>query len=402
MIRRRAFLQGAVAAGLAILPLAVVAAEPVKVGEINSYSRFPGFTLSYQKGWQLAVEEINAKGGVLGGRPLDVLSRDDGGDPSKAVTQANELVAGEGVALLAGTFLSNVGLAVADFANQKKILFIAAEPLSTKLTWEQGNRYTWRLRPSTYMQNAMLAKAAAPMPATRWATIAPNYEYGQSAVAEFKKLLVAEKPDAKFVAEQWPALGKLEAGPTVQALAAAEPQAIYNATFAGDLVKFVREGTTRGLFEHREVVSLLTGEPEYLDPLGAEAPAGWLVTGYPVTEIDTPAHAAFRKAFEAKWHELPKLGAVVGYAMIHSIAAMLDKAGSTETDQMIEAMAGLEVDTPFGKITWRAIDHQSTMGAFVGRIALKDGKGTMTDWHYVDGASVMPSDEEIKALRPAE
>ncbi len=164
----------------------------------------------------------------------------------------------------------------------------------------------------------------------------------------------------------------------------------------------MREGTTRGLFEGREVVSLLTGEPEYLDPLGAEAPVGWLVTGYPVTEIDTPAHTAFRKAFEAKWHELPKLGAVVGYSMIHSIAAMLDKAGSTDTDAMIDAMAGLQVDTPFGKITWRAIDHQSTMGAFVGRIALKDGHGTMTDWHYVDGASVMPSDEEVKALRPAE
>jgi branched-chain amino acid transport system substrate-binding protein len=406
MILRRTFLRSAAAAGLAILPLSTLAAEPVKVGEINSYSRFPGFTLSYQKGWQLAVEEVNAKGGVMkgggDGRPLEVLSRDDGGDPSKAVTLANELVAGEGVALLAGTFLSNVGLAVSDFSKQKQVLFIAAEPLSTKLTWEQGNRYTWRLRPSTYMQNAMLAKAAAKMPATRWATIAPNYEYGQSAVAEFKKLLQAEKPDAKFVAEQWPALGKLEAGPTVQALAAAEPQAIYNATFAGDLVKFVREGTTRGLFERREVVSLLTGEPEYLDPLGAEAPVGWLVTGYPVGEIDTPAHTAFRNAFEAKWHEPPKLGAVVGYSMIHSIAAMLDRAGSTDTDAMIEAMAGLQVDTPFGKITWRAIDHQSTMGAFVGRIALKNGHGTMTDWHYVDGASVMPSDEEVKALRPAE
>ena len=312
MLHRRTLLCGAAAAlGLVALPLA--AAEPVKIGEINSYSRFPGFTLSYQKGWQLAVEEVNAKGGVMGGRPLEVLSRDDGGESSNAVTLANELVAGEDVALLCGTFLSNIGLAVSDFAKQKEVLFIAAEPLSTKLTWEQGNRYTWRLRPSTYMQNAMLAKAAAGLDATRWATIAPNYEYGQSAVAEFKKLLKELRPDAEFVEEQWPALGKLEAGPTVQALAAAEPEAIYNATFAGDLVKFVREGTTRGLFEGREVISLLTGEPEYLDPLGAEAPEGWLVTGYPWAEIDTPAHQAFLEAFQAKWNEPPKLGAVVGY-----------------------------------------------------------------------------------------
>jgi branched-chain amino acid transport system substrate-binding protein len=386
----------------ALAPLAVSAAEPVTIGEINSYSRFPAFTLSYQQGWQLAVEEVNAAGGVMGGRPLEVISRDDGGQSANAVTLANELVAGEGVALIAGTFLSNIGLAVADFAKQKQVLFIAAEPLSTKVTWEQGNRYTWRLRPSTYMQNAMLAAAAAALPVTRWATIAPNYEYGQSAVAEFQKLLQALEPEAEFVAAQWPPLGKLEAGPTVQALAAAEPEAIYNATFGGDLAKFVREGTTRGLFEGREVVSLLTGEPEYLDPLGAEAPVGWLVTGYPWAKIDTPAHQVFLDAFEAKSGEPPKLGAVVGHVMIHSIAAMLDAAGSTETDAMIEAMAGLEVDTPFGPITWRGLDHQATMGAFVGRIAVEDGKGTMVDWSYIDGADVMPPDAEVEALRPAD
>src|SRR5690606_11709866 len=227
---------------------------------------------------------------------------------------------------------------------------------------------------------------------------APNYEYGQSAVAEFKQLLAKRRPDVEFVAEQWPAQGKLEAGPTVQALLAAEPEAIYNATFAGDLAKFVREGRVRGLFEGRDVVSLLTGEPEYLDPLGAEAPKGWIVTGYPAAEIDTPEHRAFFDAFTARWNEPPKLGAVVGYTMIHSIAAMLDKAGSTETEAMVDAMAGLEVMSPFGPITWRAIDHQATMGAFIGRTAVVDGTPTMVDWRYVDGAAVMPSDAEVRAL----
>ena len=251
------------------------------------------------------------------------------------------------------------------------------------------------------MQNRMLADAAAKLDATRWATIAPNYEYGQSAVAEFKKLLQERKPDVQFVEEQWPALGKLDAGPTVQALLAAEPEAVYNATFGGDLVTFVREGTTRGLFDGREVVSLLTGEPEYLDPLGAEAPQGWIVTGYPWSKIDTPEHQAFLDAFQTAYDEPPKLGAVVGYAMIHSIAAMLERAGSTDTDAMNKAMAGLEVGTPFGPITWRAIDHQATMGAFVGRTAVEDGMGTMVDWTYVDGADVMPSDDEVTSLRPA-
>jgi len=399
MIERRAFVATIPAVLLGLGLAAGAAAEPIKIGEINSYSRIPAFLLSYRKGWELATEEVNAAGGVLG-RKLEVISRDDGGQSANAVTLANELVAREGVDLLAGTFLSNVGLAVSDFARQREVLFIASEPLSTKLTWEQGHRYTWRLRPSTYMQNAMLAEAAADLAATRWVTIAPNYEYGQSAVAEFQQLLNKLAPEAQFVEEQWPPFGGLEAGPTVQALLAAEPEAIYNATFAGDLVKFVREGETRGLFAGREVVSLLTGEPEYLDPLGAEAPEGWLVTGYPWSKVDTPAHEAFLEAFQERWDEPPKMGAVVGYAMIHSIVAMLEKAGSTETEAMVEAMAGLEVETPFGPITWREIDHQSTLGTFVGRIAIEDGTPTMVDWYYADGADYLPSDEEVKRLRP--
>ncbi|MGH6921378.1 MAG: ABC transporter substrate-binding protein, partial [Geminicoccaceae bacterium] len=121
MLDRRSVLGlSACLAGLALAgQVAAQNADPVKIGEINSYSRFPGFTLSYQQGWQLAVEQVNAAGGVLGGRPLEVISRDDGGQSANAVTLANELVAGEGVALLAGTFLSNVGLAVSDFAKQK-------------------------------------------------------------------------------------------------------------------------------------------------------------------------------------------------------------------------------------------------------------------------------------------
>ena len=232
-----------------------MAQSEIKIGEINSYSLLPAFTDPYRKGWQLAVEEINAAGGI-NGKKLVVISKDDGGKPADAQTAANELVSSENVAMLTGTFLSNIGLAVSDFANQKKVFFLAAEPLTDAITWSKGNRYTFRLRPSNYMQAAMLVEEAAKLPAKRWATIAPNYEYGQSAVAVFKKLMSEKRPDIQWVDEQWPPLGKIDAGPVVQALAAANPEAILNVTFGADLVKFVREGNTRGLFKDRAVVSL--------------------------------------------------------------------------------------------------------------------------------------------------
>jgi branched-chain amino acid transport system substrate-binding protein len=374
-------------------------AEEIKIGEINSYSAIPAFTEPYRKGWQLALEEINAAGGV-NGKSLIVVSKDDAGKPADAVTAANELVAKDGVALLSGTFFSNVGLAVSDFAAQKKVLFLAAEPLTDAITWSKGNRYTFRLRPSNSMQAAMLAEEAAKLPAKRWATIAPNYEYGQSAVAAFKQLLSAKRPDIQWVGEQWPPQGKIDAGPVAEAIDAAKPEAILNVTFGPDLVKLVREGDARGLFQGRSVVSFLTGEPEYLDPLKDEAPQDWIVTGYPWSQIHTPEHDAFLKAYQAKYNDYPRLGSVVGYTLMKTVAAILAKSGSTDVDKMIHAAEGLQVEMPFGPIVFRAIDHQSTMGAFVGKTALSDGKGVMTDFVYHDGAKYLPSDDEVRKLRP--
>ena len=389
-------LAGVLATGMAV----PASAQSVKIGEMNSYKAFPAFLEPYKLGWHMAVDEINARGGI-NGKKLEVISRDDGANPGAAVRTAEELISREGANLLAGTFLSHVGLAVTNFAGQKKVFFLAAEPLTDKITWQDGNKYTFRLRPSTYMQVAMLLPAATAAKKKKWALVYPNFEYGQSAAENFKTLLKEAQPDVEFVTEQAPPLGKIDAGAVAQAIDDAKPDAIFNVLFGGDLAKFVREGDTRGIFKGRTVVSLLTGEPEYLDPLKDEAPVGWIVTGYPWDKIKTPEHVAFVKAYQKKYNTYPRLGAVVGYATIKSLAAGIARAGSTDTEKLVEAFKGLKVDSPFGPFVFRAIDHQSTMGAYVGKIALENGKGTMVDFKYIDGASVMPPDSVVKKLRPA-
>jgi branched-chain amino acid transport system substrate-binding protein len=376
----------------------VAYAQNIKIGELNSYKVFAVFLEPYKKGMELAREEINASGGVLG-RKLELVVRDDGGTPGDAVRVAEELIARERVNVLMGTFASNVGLAVANLANQRKVLFVASEPLTDKIVWENGNRYTFRLRPSTYMQTAMLVPEAAKLKKRRWAIVYPNYEYGQSATASFKKLLKEAQPDVEFVAEQAPALGKIEAGAVVQALAEARPDAIFSSLFAADLQKFVREGNTRGLFKNTPVFNLLAGEPEYLDPLKDETPEGWWVTGYPWGEINTPEHKAFRDAYQKRWKDYPRQGSVVGYTAVYAVAEAIRKAKTVETEKLVEALKGLQMRTPFGPVLWRASDHQSTMGAYVGQLARKGGKGMMVNWRYADGAKYQPSDQEIRALR---
>lgn len=389
--------------GLSLLAGPALAQGTYKIGEINSYKAQPAFLEPYKKGMELAVEQVNAAGGIAG-KKLQLIVRDDNATPGDAVRAAEELYTREKIDVLTGSFLSHVGLALTDYAKQKKRFFLASEPLTDKIVWADGNHYTYRLRGSTYMQTSMLVEEALKLKKKRWAIVYPNYEYGQSAVATFKTLMKAKQPDIEFVEEQAPALGKIDAGSVVQALADSKPDAIFNVLFATDLGKFVREGNTRGLFKGREVVGLLTAEPEYLDPLKKEAPVGWTVTGYPWYSIKTPEHAAFLKAYQAKYKDYPRLGTIVGYNAIQSIAAGLRKTnGDPDTEKLVAAFKGLEVSTPFGPITYRAQDNQSTMGAYIGKTAYDDkrGRGVLVNYHYADGKNYQPSDEEVKKLRPA-
>src|SRR5882724_666579 len=386
---------------LTALAAPVAAQAPIKIGEVNSFSGIGApFTGPYRQAVEMAVEEVNAKGGVLG-RRLEVVFRDDKGQPAEAQKHAQELVASEKVALISGTFLSNVGLAVSDWAKQNRVLFVAAEPLTEALTWAKGHDHVFRVRPNTYEQGRMLAEKAAKLKYTKWAAIGPNYEYGKRAWETFRDRLKELRPEAQTVGERWPALGKIDAGIEVGAILAKNPEALYVSLFGSDWITFVREAKKRGLFDRMFVVGILLGEPEYIDPLGLEAPEGMLVTGYPWYDIAAPAHRDFVARFSKKYDKNPVLGSLVGYITYLSIVEAIRKAGSTDTDKLVAAFRGLKIDTPIGPISYRASDGQSTMGAWVGTTKLdgKRGVGIMVNHEYVPGDKVLPSDDEVKKLR---
>jgi branched-chain amino acid transport system substrate-binding protein len=394
-------LASAVVLVLAGLATPVDAQAPIKIGEINSFSGIGApFTGPYRQAVELAVEEVNARGGVLG-RKVEVVFRDDKGQPAEAVKHAQELVTGEKVALISGTFLSNVGLAVSDWARQNRTLFVAAEPLTEALTWSKGHDHVFRVRPNTYEQGRMLAEKAAKTRHTKWATIGPNYEYGKRAWETFRDRLKQLRPDVEIVGEHWPTLGKLEAGPFVTAILNQNPDALYVSLFGSDWLAFVREGQKRGLFQKLFVVGILLGEPEYIDPLKTEAPEGMLVTGYPWYDIEAPAHREFVARFTKRYDRNPVLGSLVGYITYLSIFEAVRKAGSTDTGKLVAAFRGLRVETPIGPITYRAVDGQSTMGAWVGttKIDARRGVGVMVNHEYIPGERVLPSDDEVRKMR---
>ena len=182
--------------GFVGVPDTANAQDTIKIGEINHYKRMAAFAGPYKNGIELALEEVNGAGGVLG-KPLEFIFRDDQGKPGEAIKIAEELMTREGTVMITGTILSNIGLAISSLAAEKKFVYLASEPLADSIVWEKGNDYTFRLRASTYMQASMLAEAASKTDAKTYATIAPNYAYGKDAVAAFKNCLLYTSPSPR-------------------------------------------------------------------------------------------------------------------------------------------------------------------------------------------------------------
>jgi len=408
MSRFRSLPRRAAACALAVCTLLGAAAQaqrrpppapPLRVGEINSYRAQPAFLEPYRKGWQLAQEEINAQGGVLG-RRLQVVSRDDKGSADGALQAARQLRERDGIDVFFGGFLSQAGLALAGYAQRSQAFYLAAAPLTDKLVWQQGNPYTYRVGPSSRMLIAALAPRALGLRKARWALVYPDDEYGRGAAETFKAIMRAFQSGVTFVAEQAVPAARADLRAAARQLADAKPDAFFNALYGADLARFVREGNVQSLFAGRPVVAPLAGLPEYLEPLGADAPAGWLVTGYPRQAIDTDAHRRFEQAYRQRYGAAPQAGSVLGYTTLMALAAGLRKAGSAQPEALAEAFAGLEADSPFGPFQFRRVDHQSTLGVYIGTTAVENGQAVMRPTGYLEGSRLQPLDNEVRRLRP--
>jgi branched-chain amino acid transport system substrate-binding protein len=402
MIRKRFKLFGITALlALAAAGPAVGQAPPIRIGEINSYTGpVAVFTHPYRNGLQMAVDEINAKGGVLG-RKLELIHRDDNFSPADAVRLANELVLNQKVDLLAGTFLSPIALAVSNYALEKKVVFVAAEALTNQLTWEKGNRYTFRVRNPMYMLTSMLVGKASTFKCTRWAGIGPINEAISDLMKDFQTQMKAKNPDFVWAGELFFPNQKLNPGSAIDSLARMKPDCLLNGTFGPDLIGFAREGNTRGFFKTVQVASVLSGEPEYYEPLNDDTPVGWWVTGYAWEDDNRPEHKKFRDDYTKRFGTYPRFGSLIGYVTIQAIAAGIQRAGSTDAEKLIQGLRGAQWQSPVGQMTMRAADHQSTLGSWVGQLGLKNGKATMVNWTWVDGATALPPEAEARSRRPA-
>jgi branched-chain amino acid transport system substrate-binding protein len=395
---------GALGAGSLGLRAADAASHAIKIGLLYGIT---GFAAIYNKpaihGHEVALAEINDAGGVLG-RKLQYFLRDDKTNPEVAVRMANELILREKVDFLMGTLASHVSLAVSEVSKKNKMLYLATIPKTEALTSDKGHRYVFRVASNTLIEGRQLAELEKATPATRYYTIANDYEYGRKVVEAFVDHIKRVKPKAQIVGQAWPKLGETEWTAFITAILAAKPDVVLNFVYGDMFIAFVKQAKPYGYFEK---VRVITGaevvSTEMAQPLAKDMPAGILGNAYDVFYWpDTPEHRKFVKAYIDKTGEPFVPGwAIQGYIGTYFLAEAIKKAGTTDTEKVITAMEGLTVQTPIGPVTMRAYDHQANRGQVYGVTTHTTDYpfAILKDLKYLPAEGFWRSVEEVKALR---
>src|SRR5215813_13295718 len=352
----------------AVASMSALAAEPIKIGFPIPLS---GPTAVYGKpvlkGAELAVSEINAKGGVFG-RKLELLSRDSKANADEAVRLSRELIIKDNVDFLAGTLTSAEAPAVSTVAKENKIVFIAPTSKSTILTDPQHiHPYIFRVASNTDVEGLAGATSMA-----RWndvktvATIAPDYAYGRDSIAAFITALKKLRPDIQIVDQEWPKLGEPDFTAFITAQMGKKPDAVYCSLFAGDFVTFTKEATPLGYFKaikNRLIDGAEVGTTDEAQALGNDYPYGIIANSYdPVlwTDNEPSAHKTFIEDLKKFANAQYASGwSIVGYQSIHALVAGITKAGSTNSDAVAKVLPGMSWSTPVGERTFSVKSHET-------------------------------------------
>jgi len=367
MFRRHAM--ALAVAAIALTPAGAAAEGPIKIGFPIPLS---GPTATYGvpilKGAQLAIEEINTKGGVLG-RKLELLSRDSKANADEAVRLARELIIKDDVDFLVGTLTSAEAPAVSTVAKENKIVFVAPTAKLTELTRPPNlHPYIFRVASNTDVEGQAGSALMA-----RWkdvktvATIAPDYAYGRDSIAAFIAALKKIRPDIQIVDQQWPKLGEADFTPFITAQMGKKPDAVYCSLFAGDFVTFTKEATPLGYFkaiDNRLVDGAEVGTVDEAQALGNDYPYGIIADAYDPVVWGGPNEPAEHKAYEKNLQAFMKSQygsgwSIVGYEAIEALAEGIKKAGDTKSDDVAKAMVGMTFDTPVGKRMFSAQSHET-------------------------------------------
>ena len=395
----RLLLLCATAAIALALPLAAAAQGAIKVGFPMILSGGGAlFGEPTVKGAQMLVDEINAKGGVLG-RKLQLIVRDTKGDANEAVRVSRELILKDNVDFLVGTLTSAEGPAVSPIARENKILFIAPITKTDMLTAPQNlHPYVFRTASTTTTEGRSAAEVMAKwQDVKRVGTMSYDYAYGQDATKAFVEHIRKLRPDIEIVDQQWPKLTEQDYTPFINAQLSRKPDAVFSSLWGGGFLTFAKQARPLQFFEalkFRFVGAGEAGSIETAKSMGADYPVGIWANSYDVFHWDKApqSHREFIERLKKYTNEEhPSSWPIVGYMAMQALVAGIEKAKAVDSDKVAKALLDISFDTPLGKQTIRAKDHNANRGQFWGKM-VKDSKypfTVMSEITYVDPLTLM-------------
>lgn len=386
-----------------VTPIGGFAAEPIKFGMPNALSGHgAAYAVPMVKGAEVAIEEINQRGGILG-RPVELVVRDHKGKAEVATRQAEELITKEKVDFLTGTIYSSCALAISAVAKRHKVLFIDGGCRSTSLTEDDGHPYVGSISIDTVYEGRAMAMFDANTANKTYWIIGSDYAYGRSAVQYFKEWIKKIKPDSEILGETWVKMGETEFTTPIGAIVRAKPDMLVSVLISSAFQSFALQAKPYGLFDKPVIAVPIVGQTELMRPLGKNFPDGVICsTKYIQGVLNTPSAVAFEKRYLASTGEkfVPAFAAD-GYIEIWLLATAIEQAGSTDTDKVIAALKGLYMETPKGTLVMRDFDFKTNLGEWwgVSKYDSSLGYSVLTDVKYIPALPLMHTREEVLAIR---
>jgi branched-chain amino acid transport system substrate-binding protein len=381
---------------------AALAADEIKIGFVDCYTGPPSiYCNDVRDGFKLVVDKVNAQGGVLG-KKIKVLTRDDKWKVDLGLAAAKELIMRENVDILAGTTNSGVSLAVSDLCKAEKVPLVVTFGKSANITGAKGHRYVFSMNENTTMIGKAAAVALSKRPFVNYWIAGDDYEFGHSMAKEVWANLQRLKPDVKLMGESWWKVGEPDFTPYITAILSAKPDAMITATGGAGSVPFLKAAKATGFSQRVPFLMHTATELSTLKPLGPDAPEGVIGTStYYFYYPDTPENKAFVEDYKKAYGTYPTAGSLAGYVSAQFIVKALEKAGKMDREKFVDALSGMAIDSPVGKLTVREYDHQLMLPMFVGVSKKVPGYDFLiaSDIETIPAQDLMPSVEEIKKAR---
>jgi branched-chain amino acid transport system substrate-binding protein len=287
-------------------------------------------------------------------------------------------------------------------AKKEKVPFIAWIAKSENITGKKGHRYVFSAGENTAMAGKSGGVALSRKPYVTYWIAGDDYEYGHAIADAAWRNLKERKPEVQVIGKSWWKVGEPDLIPYVTSIMAAKPDAVIFATGGASMVNIMKTIKATDMADKMGIYIHSATDYAVLKPLGMNAPEGVMGTiDYHFYYPDISANRRFVDAYKAAYDNPPGFPAFQAYITAHFIAEAYKKAGSLDTEKFIDALEGLQIQSPAGRIEMRACDHQAIlpMNFGVTKLSPEYGFAIATDILTLRGAEVMPTCQEIMEAR---